>query len=171
MKRRYISKTARIKKYNCIVQSYIYASGVKACYKYDSRVRQIFDEMPDGYDLVVGVLEHRHAAVITKLSDGLHCKIVVDYVPSNKCIQIMFKNMDSCTLVLKNYVSFFQAYAQGRFVTYGDNAIAVKFIKAFMIVQCYLSSISKRKAHIKDALPLEVKPAVIKSRVLFRGLL
>lgn len=146
-------------------------SGMKACYKYDSRVRKIFDEMPDGYDLVVGVLEHRHAAVVTKLADGLHCKIVVDYVPSNECIQIMFKNMDSCTLVLKNFVSFFQAYAQGRFVTYGDNAVAVKFIKSFMIVQSYLSSIRKRRNHLQDVLPLEVSPTVIKSRVLFRGML
>ncbi|MGN0770988.1 MAG: hypothetical protein ACI4MI_00170 [Christensenellales bacterium] len=171
MNKKYYAKPMRIRKSLSLLNSYVYLSGVKACYKYDGRVKKIFDEMPDGFDLVIGVLDKHHAALITKVGGELQCKIVIDYISSNNSLQIMFKNIASEEIVLANQISFFQAYTQGRLITIGDNLLAVKYIKMMMIVQSYLASIRQRKESLPESLPLEVAPAIVKSRVMFRGLL
>ena len=165
----YKQKPMRLKKYVCLMNSYTFLSGIKACYKYDSRVKKIIDETPQGSDFVIGILEHHHAVVVTKLGDELHCKMVVDYIPSGDCVEVLFKNIASANLILTNKISFFQAYTQGRFVTKGDNKVAMEFVKMCMIVQSYLASVRKKGKYLPERLPLEVNPSVIKSHVFFRG--
>ena len=169
MKHYYKQKPIRLKKYSCIFNTYIFLSGIKACYKYDSRVKKIIDETPQGNDFLIGILEHHHAIVVTKLGEELHCRMVIDYIPSGECVEIMFKNIASANLVLANKISFFQAYTQARFVTKGDNRKAMEFVKMCMIVQSYLASVRKKGKYLEERLPLEVSPSLIRSHVFFRG--
>ena len=146
-----------------------FASGIRACYKYDSRVRNIIDSLiGEGLEMCLGILPSHKAIVITKNGEDIKCKIVDNYSVTNG-ISLYFKNLEFALMVLNNRLSCAMAYAQGRFVLSGDTRKAVNFIHMLSIVQNYFASDYNKKFYLKNNISNEVKSGKIKRFIYFRG--
>lgn len=164
---RYRSKSKPFLRAYILYKASRLASGIRACYRYDSRVRRIVDNLPDGFDICVGILGHNHMVVITKTGEELHCKLVDGYATGD--IYIYFKNMEGATMVLRNRISYLQAYTQSRIVLQGDIQRAMDFVSMLLIAQTYMASPLQRKYYLGQLAEYEVSPAKIKARAFFRG--
>ncbi|MEG1609330.1 MAG: hypothetical protein RR348_05625 [Clostridia bacterium] len=156
------------KKKMAIVRLSSFASGIRACYKYDDGVKKIIDDMEDGFEMCLGILPSQNTIVITKLQDKLTCKFVADYAISNG-VYLYFKNLSSASQVLQGKQSFVEAYSQSRFCLFGETSRAVSLINLLNIVQNYISSPYKRKKFLKSNINFATRPSKVRAFVFFRG--
>lgn len=168
MSTRYKAKQNVFRRFYLSVKANHFACGIRACYRYDSRVKNMIDGLPDGFDLCVGILGSTNAIVVTKVGDRLHSKMVEGYIPSDG-LQIFFKNYQGAMMVLSNRISVLQAYTQSRVVIVGDAQRSIDFINLFVIVQNYLASARARKRHLGTLSSYEVSARKIKTYAAFRG--
>lgn len=145
-----------------------FASGIRACYKYDKTVKKIIDDMQDGFEMCLGVLPSHNTIIVTKLENKLTCKYVADYAITNG-VYLYFKNLPSASSVLSGKQSFVEAYSQSRFCLYGETSRAVSLINLLNIVQNYITSPYKRKKFLKSNITFDTKPNRVRAFVLFRG--
>lgn len=145
-----------------------FATGIKACYKYDQKVKEIIDGIEDGFEMCLGVLPSHNTVLITKMNNTLTCKYIEDYAISNG-VYLYFKNLTTAVCVLRNRQSFIEAFSQSSFCLYGETSRAVALINLLNIVQNYISSRHKRKKYLKTNTKLDARQSKVRAYVLFRG--
>lgn len=168
MATKYTAKQKFLSRMWLSIKADYFARGIRACYRYDSRVKNTIDALPEGFDLCVGILGSPNAIVVTKVGDKLHSKIVEGYVPGDG-LQVFFKNYEGARLVLSNRIGVLQAYTQSRVVIVGDTQRSIDFINLFVIVQNYLASNRARKRYLGQLTSYEVPARKVKTYAAFRG--
>ncbi len=145
-----------------------FASGIRACYLYDTRVKNIVDSLDEGFEMCLGVLPSHKSIIIEKKGNKLSCRLEENYTLVNG-VYLYFKNIESAILVLTNKLSFAKAFAQGRFTLVGETRMAINFINILNILQIYFSSYYKRKKYLDNNITKQVKASKIVGFIYFRG--
>lgn len=161
-------KSKLIKKVYATIRMTNFASGIRACYKYDSRVRSILDDMEENFEMCLGILPSHKTIVITKKASEVNFRLV-DNFSATTGVSLYFKNIEFALLVLTNRLSYASAYAQGRFTLVGETRKAVNFIHMLNIVQNYFASDYSKKVYLKIDIRNEVAASKVKGFIYFRG--
>lgn len=167
MGKQYHAKSKRFKRLFVLHKVSRLAHGIRACYRYDSRVQRVINGLPEGFDICVGILGHSHTVVITKIGDELHCKMTDGYAAGG--IYIYFKNMEGAIQVLRNRISYLQAYTQSYIVIEGGTERAIDFVNMLLIVQNYMATARQRRRYLGELSEFEVPVGKIRRYAYFRG--
>lgn len=108
---------------------------IKACYRLDTRVKEEFNDLPEG--LVIKMLIKPIGPFIMIKREGNEIIIIKD---SNvkADLNIEFKNIEGALLALTAKKSVATCYAEQRFIILGDLSYGTAFVRIMNIVETYL---------------------------------
>lgn len=108
---------------------------IRACYRLDGRVKEEFDDFPDGTAIRMAVLPDGPSIVFRKEQDNI--AVYRDY--NDVCdLDIRFKSIESVLMAVTAEKSVAVCYAEQRFAVYGDLAYAAAFVRIMNIVEVYI---------------------------------
>lgn len=128
-----VLKTKAQKTYATVVLFFLYRA-MQALYKEDSRIREEVDSWPLGSILVMRVAKNGPSLCLRRTKAGLERVLDMD----KPDIIIAFKSVESAFLVLTGQLGTARAYAQHRFVVWGDLYQVMSFVRCIDLVEAYL---------------------------------
>lgn len=116
-----------------IVLFFLYR-GFKACYKFDSRVREEIDSWQEGMSAVIETgIKGVNLCIKKRDGDLIRLQII-----DNADIVIKFKSIDTAFLMFTGRLGVAKAYAQHRFTLKGEINKTMSLVRVIDIVEAYL---------------------------------
>lgn len=108
---------------------------VKACYKLDSRVREEFNELPEGFSIRLAIKPSGPFIIFSRQGNNISVSKDSNIIPD---LDIQFKNVESGLYALCAMKSVAECFAEHRFTIRGDLSYATAFVRIMNIVESYL---------------------------------
>lgn len=111
--------------------------GIKGVTKFDKTAKSYLDELPDGFTFRLGVLNTKTAMVLKKSNNSFIVLKKKNY-PEKYDLDIEFKNYSVMLPVVIGKAGVAQAYAESRFVLYGEIAHSMIVTDIINLTEAYL---------------------------------
>lgn len=125
----------RLKRATASIVFSVIGRAAKACYILDSRVKEEFNDLPDGLIIRMMIKPSGPFIILKRAGDRI---ITLKDKTIKPDLDIQFKNIEGALLALTGIKSVATCFAEQRFLIFGDLNYGTAFVRIMNIIESYL---------------------------------